>query len=302
MDELDRESERLLAAFRDDDEFDDARIAAVGRRLARTTRAAPPSWLNDLDTSQSLTPQPKASGESRRRRAVWWGLGAAAAGLIVAAGVSRVSSLRSDPVPAATAALHQTAVQPRTGHGSPAAVPATPQAHPQPQPAPDQVEVVPPAPVPARGTTAHATQPQRRSTPAAPKARMEARHPDAAVEAAGKTKAAKTASRLTQEVELLDTINRALRLGNSATAALAMERYDRKFSDGQLTNEADGLRRIIACHRGHDGAQAAAQRFLSTQTNSLLHTRLRQACELEKNPHDATDQTPSVQTPHDDNQ
>jgi hypothetical protein len=259
VDDLDREAEGWLAAYRRLDRFDDRALQRVRSRVGRSIAAKTPGWVDAL----------AENGEVRAtRRGGLSVLLAAAAGMVGTIGLA--SAL------APSLAQRQADADPHAAERSAVAVVASEPVRERPQPAElDPTAAAAHGPTDVVATSGDATAPRRAL---APKPGAPAGLP---------------APGLAPELALIDVADAALRHGDDAGAAAALLRHRQRFPQGQLEVEALGLTAILDCRRAAPGAGADAERYLARHPGSVLAARVRQACTS-----DATSPTPTDPTKH----
>jgi hypothetical protein len=90
--------------------------------------------------------------------------------------------------------------------------------------------------------------------------------------------------RLAEELALLDTASRALERRQLPRVLRALADHERRFPDGALRQERQGLRLIALCELAGAAATAEHRRdeFLRAAPDSPLAARLRRACGSER--------------------
>ncbi|MEX1366961.1 MAG: hypothetical protein AB1Z98_27790 [Nannocystaceae bacterium] len=278
MDERDQEAERMLAAFRAVDTFEVDRQRRVRRRLARSLTAPRPAWVDELDEPGS--PRQSSAPRFGSPRVWWWGAAAAVVVALAAVAGGRGRAVRDEASPPSQAS--DRALRPGSG-GS-----AAPGDRPRGVASDRGTSPQRPAPDPGASERAPAVLPRDASpskqAPRQPKA--ESQPPSEQREL-----------RLRLELERIDRIDAALRRGDDDAASQALAAYDRDFPRGQLREEAQGLRVLLACHRATPSAPRDAAGYLRLHPRSVLEGRIEQACaEAKKNSAEATDSRPPVQS------
>ncbi|MDB4987096.1 MAG: hypothetical protein JWN04_2274 [Myxococcaceae bacterium] len=87
-----------------------------------------------------------------------------------------------------------------------------------------------------------------------------------------------SAATLSAEMALLRTASEALAHGDENAALAQLREHGRRFPDGSLREERDGLRAIAECTRDDAPSAASAKRFLRQYPSSLLGARVSKAC------------------------
>jgi TolA-binding protein len=145
-----------------------------------------------------------------------------------------------------------------------------------PTPAPVAPPVVAPAPAVA--------QPPAKAQPQREQPRPEAAAPSvqAAQQAEPKPskprKVAPPADTLTQEMALLRAASEALAKGDQADALVKLDTHAKRYPNGSLREERDGLRAIAECTRSQNPSTEAATSFAQHYPSSLLTARVKAAC------------------------
>jgi hypothetical protein len=144
--------------------------------------------------------------------------------------------------------------------------------------APHAAAPQPAAPLVSAGPTTPA------SSDVAPKPSAEPARPAVAPEAVVPTPQPPNAApnpRLQRELRLLDSAARALDRDDTFGALRTLERHRRRFPDGLLVEEREGLRVIALCKAGQLAqAQTARARFEARAPRSPLRARIAQACDV----------------------
>ncbi len=85
---------------------------------------------------------------------------------------------------------------------------------------------------------------------------------------------------LREEYALLEQAHRAIEQGQNDRALGILAQHQRRFANGQLSEERQAARVLALCASGRVQAHSEAKRFLAAHPKSLLGPRVRQECGL----------------------
>lgn len=258
---------RLLRTYADVHTPEDADVARLARRLAR---------------SRAALPRPR--GRPHRGIAVA-ALASAAAAVLVLGLVDRVEQTADEP--SARPALHDF----DAAHDHDRGVAA--------ERSPVGPAVVTPAELPAASPALPAPirRDVLRDADTSPRARTDVT-PRATTEVDARAAVPGTTDGLAAEALAIRRIADAVRVGAIDAAARDLAAYHRAFPRGTLRDEAEALDAIVACRRGRSAsARASAGRLLERRPDAAFARRVRDECELDlaSNPTYRTESDPSEQ-------
>lgn len=90
--------------------------------------------------------------------------------------------------------------------------------------------------------------------------------------------------RLLVESRILSAASRALLDADLSGARKQLDNYRRRFPDGQLLSERDGLEVLYGCVSGAEGSVARARAYTEQAQGGLLVSRIQSACRLTGSP------------------